>query len=145
MCTHEGRRAGCQCPGSRMERFMEPCLLLLLGQQASHGYELMERLVAAGLLLAEEPDPGLIYRTLRRLEDSGIVSSIWQTGGVGPAKRQYTLTEAGYDYLSVWAGNIKSNRDRLTHFLTTYEELSKHDENGRVRKPHPGSSEERGG
>src|SRR5438105_3168922 len=51
---------------ARVERFVEPALLLLLKERPRHGYELIELLpeLAGG----ERADVGNLYRFLRRLE-----------------------------------------------------------------------------
>ena len=61
---------------ARVERFVEPSLLLLLRERPMHGYELIERLpVVAGP--EARVDVGNLYRVLRALEDEGIVRSEW--------------------------------------------------------------------
>ena len=62
-------------PGRALSR-LEPWLLLLLAENPAHGYELLERLK----VLPEAPnaDRGHLYRTLRRLEEQGLVTSTWQ-------------------------------------------------------------------
>ena len=57
-------------------------LLLSLEQRRSHGYELMEILGQEG----DSPDPGSLYRTMRSLEEDGLVRSPWDTGNAGPAR-----------------------------------------------------------
>jgi len=97
-------------------RFVEPIALLALAQLGNaHGYQLaMEAqnlaVTHAGL------DMGVIYRTLRRLEDAGYVKSDWDTGGSGPARRTYTLTESGWQHLAEWAqglGDVVTSLSRL--------------------------------
>ncbi|MGI6358712.1 MAG: helix-turn-helix transcriptional regulator [Bacillota bacterium] len=111
-----------QCPNVKVERFVEPCLLLLLAESRSHGYELIERLGSSGLC-AEAPDAGLVYRTLRRLEKLGVVSSEWETGGAGPARRLYCLTAAGEEYLAAWRQQVEQNLRRLQRFLQRHDRL----------------------
>ncbi len=83
-------------------RFAEPIVLVSLAQLGTaHGYQIAqeaERLAVthAGL------DVAVIYRTLRRLEDEGYVTSTWDTGGPGPARRDYVLTETGWGHLREW-------------------------------------------
>ena len=67
------------------------------------------------------PDPGTLYRTLRQFEEEGLVRSAWDTGGAGPARRVYELTEQGLEYLHAWAVNIRRTRERLNRFLAEYE------------------------
>src|SRR5262249_47437839 len=48
-------------------------------------------------------NPGTFYRILRQMEKDGIVSSAWDTSGGGPARRTYSITDAGEAYLKWWA------------------------------------------
>jgi len=115
---HEGS-GGCCGPGSRVRGFIQPWLLLLLLQKPSHGYELMERL--AHDEETPDTDPGMLYRTLRQIEEDGLVKSSWDTEGKGPARRLYEVTPEGVEYLHTWAINIRRTRNRLDRFLTVYE------------------------
>jgi poly-beta-hydroxybutyrate-responsive repressor len=99
--------------------FIQPWLLLLLLQKPSHGYELMERLGHDEEI--PDADPGLLYRTLRQLEEDGLVHSTWDTEGKGPARRLYEVTAEGVDYLHAWAVNVRRTRERLDRFLAEYE------------------------
>lgn len=120
MQERDGRRNG---PGvvGRMERFMEPCLLLSLRGRRAHGYELTEKLKAFGFE-GTSADMATLYRTLRHLEEQGVVVSAWEEGSQGPPKRVYELTEAGQALLRDWVRTIKANRSRLDRFLSAYEE-----------------------
>lgn len=123
-CHSNGSRAHrCDCAGSRVERFIEPCLLLLLLEKPAHGYDLMERLREFGFD-AEDQDPGMVYRNLRRLEHQGMVESEWDTSGPGPAKRLYQVTAEGRDLLQAWSAIIRRNKATLEEFLERYEALA---------------------
>lgn len=74
-------------------------LLALLRTSSAYGYHLTQVLAEAGL---PESDNGTVYRTLRQLERSGLVSSFWDTSDSGPARRMYTLTAAGELFLRGW-------------------------------------------
>ena len=104
-----------------MTRFIEPCLLFFLSQQASYGYELMAKLDGFGFPKAN-PDPAMVYRTLRYLEKEGFVLSEWDTKGTGPAKRIYELTQKGFGLLHLWAESISTRKQVLEKFLTLYGE-----------------------
>jgi poly-beta-hydroxybutyrate-responsive repressor len=93
-------------------------LLLQLSKKPAHGYELMEALGSEDF---PTPDPSTLYRTLRQFEEEGLVHSTWDTGGGGPARRVYKLTNQGLKHLHAWAVNIRMTRERLTQFLTEYE------------------------
>jgi PadR family transcriptional regulator PadR len=100
---------------ARVERFGEPVLLALVGGGSTHGYELLERLPP--LLGADRVDVGNVYRTLRALEDEGLVTSEWRADLPGPAKRTYTLTADGRELLAAWLDSLAELRDGLQRFL----------------------------
>lgn len=108
-----------ECPGFRVDRFLQPCLLLFLLEKPAHGYELMER-VKAFFFQNTSLDPGLLYRTLRRMEENGLVVSTWVTETSGPAKRVYSITEEGKVALRLWAEHIEQQLLRFQRFLEEY-------------------------
>ena len=92
-------------------------LLLSLEKRKAHGYELMEILGQEG----DSPDPGSLYRTLRSLEEDGLVRSSWDTSNAGPARRVCGLTDLGLDHLHTWVVGIRKTRQRLDDFLAEYQ------------------------
>jgi poly-beta-hydroxybutyrate-responsive repressor len=74
-------------------------LLAFLRNWNAYGYQLAQQLAEAGLPAF---DSGTVYRTLRQLERTGLVSSFWDTSESGPARRMYSLTRAGDLFLSSW-------------------------------------------
>lgn len=115
-----GGKGGGPCP-TRISRFMEPCLLLLLHRGSSHGYSLQDELKEFGF--AEAPvDPSVVYRILREMEAQGLVASAWDTEGSGPPRRVYQLTPQGNQYLAQWVADLRET-DRVLHgFFGAYEE-----------------------
>ena len=124
MCDERERRCGCRC-SCEVRGFIQPRLLLLLAKKSSHGYELMEALRA---IPGSEnlSDPGMMYRTLRQLEQAEILRSAWDTGGRGPARRVYELTNIGREQLETWAAEIRKTRTHLDEFLAEYESIAEH-------------------
>ena len=123
-CAKEHNRVKCECPSGKMTRFVEPCLLFILSQKTSYGYELMEQLERFGFLEAP-PDPAMLYRALRYLEKEGFVKSKWDTKGTGPAKRNYKITQEGLDLLHGWAKGIEQRKKILEKFLALYKQRFK--------------------
>jgi poly-beta-hydroxybutyrate-responsive repressor len=107
------------CP-RRINRFLEPCLLLLLHCNEAHGYELLEGLKRFGF--EQNPvDSSTVYRFLRVLEERGFVTSRWDTGSAGPARRLYQITAEGDRYLAWWVDDLRET-DRVLHdFLAAYD------------------------
>lgn len=112
---------GCPCPGGLSGKFIQPCLLLLLSQEASYGYMLMDRLQRMGA----PSDAGAVYRMLRRMEQDGLVTSEWNTEGTGPAKRYYSISPEGVELLHTWSAALRNDRDVLQGFLEHYTKLFK--------------------
>ena len=74
-------------------------ILAVLAGGSRHGYSIareIERRSSDALSVGE----GALYPALRALEREGLVSSEWQTQPSGPARRVYTLTDAGQAKLS---------------------------------------------
>jgi DNA-binding PadR family transcriptional regulator len=69
-------------------------------------------------------DPGMLYRTLRQLEELGAVRSAWDTSGRGPARRVYELTAIGRDQLEIWVADVRASRFQLDQFLSEHESLT---------------------
>lgn len=105
---------------ARVERFVEPSLLLLLRERPLHGYELLERLPELGV--EGRVDIGNLYRLLRALEQEGLVSSEWRDDEPGPTKRVYELTADGRGVLDTWAEALGRARTTIGTFLDRYEE-----------------------
>lgn len=100
--------------------FLRPCLLLLLREQPSHGYELLERLEALGFARS---DPGRLYRALRGLEEERLVRSAWEPSSEGPDRRIYTLTRAGMEELHRHAKALARTQETIDVFLSRYGEF----------------------
>ena len=106
-------------PGAFPHDFLTPWLLLILRNWSMHGYQLMQTMAVFGLAAA---DPATIYRTLRRLEREGLINSDWEPGEAGPAKRVYSLTEEGEDFLKSWASALRQYQGILDRFFDLFAE-----------------------
>jgi PadR family transcriptional regulator PadR len=92
-------------------------ILLLLGSRTMHGYALIRELEAIGISI----DPPSMYRTLRKLEEDGWVSSSWSESEIGPRRRAYRVTAAGRQGLRDMAAMIAAGRAADDRFLEGYE------------------------
>ena len=96
-------------------------LLAFLKGCNAYGYQLNQQLSQAGL---PESDSGTVYRALRQLENSGFVSSFWDTSEQGPARRMYSLTAAGEIFLRTWIEALNRYQEVLTGALDRFEEAA---------------------
>ena len=99
------------------KNWLVPILLLMLREWSSYGYELMERVATFGLAAM---NPGTFYRTLRQMEKEGMVRSSWDTSETGPARRMYSITEAGETYLKYWADSLNQYQRMMDTFFRLY-------------------------
>lgn len=108
--------------------YLRPCLLLLLAEGTSHGYELLDRVAALGLARS---DPGRLYRCLRAMDEDGLVRSVWEPSTSGPARRTYALTEEGREWLHALAGSLAEVSLALGTYHRRYRRLLEQDEYAR--------------
>ncbi len=101
----------------RPRNWLVPVILLTLREWNSYGYELMERAAAFGF---EAMNPGTLYRTLRQMEKDGVVESSWETSKGGPARRMYSITDAGEAYLEFWAKALEQYQRNMETFFRLY-------------------------
>lgn len=107
--------------GTLPRHYLKPCLLLLLAEGPSHGYELLEHVRRMGIKGAE---PGGLYRYLRAMEKEEMVSSWWEPSQAGPARRTYVLTEEGRKGLNESVQSLRDVREILVTLLDRYDSLS---------------------
>src|SRR3954451_25112863 len=104
-------------PQVRPTNLLMPLILISLQQWNSYGYELMQKTTA---FWQEAINPGTVYRTLRQMEKNGDVASTWETTKPGPARRMYSITDAGEAYLDLWMASLRQSQHNMDAFLQLY-------------------------
>jgi len=89
-------------------------LLALLKGWTACGYDLVQRLDAAGF---GDYKKSSVYRALRHMEALGLVSSHSDTASEGPARRLYTITPSGRNFLQHWLALFDAQRQALDGLL----------------------------
>lgn len=106
-----------ELPAGLPRNFLRQCLLLLIAEQPSHGYDLLVRLRDLGFT---RTDPGGLYRALRALEQDRLIESTWHDSELGPPRRTYRLSEDGLDWLHAYASSIREVARIMGLFLDRY-------------------------
>lgn len=75
------------------------CLLSLIEEEASYGYEMVSKLRERGLDLASE---GSIYPLLSRLQKQGMIEGYLVQSSEGPARKYYRMSAEGRRILGIW-------------------------------------------
>ena len=107
--------------GGLPRNYLRASLLLLIAETPAHGYDLLEQIAELGLRTV---DPGGLYRSLRVMEQDGLVESWWEHSTAGPARRSYRLTDEGVDWLHAWAGALRESHRYLSIYLGRYQEMA---------------------
>ncbi len=106
---------------ARPTNWLVPVTLVALKECTTYGYDLMERSLQLGF---EAMNPGTLYRTLRKMEQDGLCNSEWKTASEGPARRMYTITDAGVAYLDLWAKSLEQYQRTIDAFFQAYSSSS---------------------
>ena len=115
----EGERNGGNGRQPRLQGdLLASSLLAFLRNWPAYGYQLVRELSEAGLPVT---DSATVYRTLRQLERSGLVSSFWDTSESGPARRMYSQTRAGETCLTLGLDLLSHYQDLLHSTLSPYQ------------------------
>ncbi len=79
---------------------LDMCLLALVAEEPSYGYEMAHKLEARGLELISE---GSIYPTLSRMQKAGLIEGYFvETDGAGPPRKYYRIADEGRERLEEW-------------------------------------------
>lgn len=100
----------CPCSGANLPRFVQPVILALLSAGALHGYSIVQQLAATKFFRSCPPDVTGVYRVLKNMEQQGSLTSVWDTGESGPARKRYTITERGLHCLCQWEQTLREHQ-----------------------------------
>jgi poly-beta-hydroxybutyrate-responsive repressor len=104
-------------PGWPPRDILAPFVLLAVSLERSHGYGIEDYLRALGLFGITM---STLYRTLRQMEKDGFLESTWEPGPTGPARRMYSITDAGHVWLDSSAAMLTAYRDTIDRFFGLY-------------------------
>jgi PadR family transcriptional regulator PadR len=78
---------------------LDMCLMSIIDEEASYGYEMVNKLRNRGLSLASE---GSIYPLLSRLQKQGMIEGYLVQSSEGPARKYYRISQPGRMALEQW-------------------------------------------
>ena len=79
---------------------LDMCLLAVIADEPSYGYEMVRKLSDRGLDLVGE---GAIYPVLSRMQRSGLIEGYLVASPEGPARKYYRIEEKGRAALEEWS------------------------------------------
>lgn len=96
-----------------MKGILEGCVLAVIAQGETYGYEILQKLSDNGFA---ELGEGTMYPVLTRLEKKGYIACRKEKSPLGPIRKYYTITAAGLTYLEAFCESyrrITANADRV--------------------------------
>ena len=108
----------CACNGAFLERFIQPSILMYLSKENLHGFSILKKLNESDIIDYSGIDPAGLYRMLKKMEASGILSSKWDVKNSSQPRRIYSITSEGRNCFSYW-------EKTLTQYAKSIEKLSK--------------------
>ena len=108
----------CAQLGKSLSRMSQPTILAILArsEEPLHGYVILQQAADSPMFGGKKPDAAGIYRTLKKMEEQGYITSEWETPESGSAKRLFSLTDQGRRSLRRWI-------DTLACYTATINEL----------------------
>ena len=108
----------CEELGKNLSRMSQPTILSILAEagQPLHGYRIVKLAAGYPMFGGKKPDAAGIYRTLKKMEEGGLITSTWDTPDTGAAKRMFSLTDQGRECLRRWI-------DALACYCATIQDL----------------------
>ena len=82
-----------------MRGTLEGCILKIIGEKTTYGYEILLSLKNFGF---NDISEGTIYPLLLRLEKQGSVKSELLPSPLGPKRKYYSITDTGLRYLQAF-------------------------------------------
>ena len=79
---------------------LDMCLLAIIAEEPSYGYEMADKLQRKGLELVSE---GSIYPLLSRLKKRGFIEAYFVESTGGPPRKYYRIAAAGRSQLDEWS------------------------------------------
>lgn len=78
--------------GQWLKGVLDLCVIGLMGDTSTYGYELASRFEEAGLGTIKG---GTLYPRLSAMEDAGLLVAEWRPGDGGPGRKYYRVSDAG--------------------------------------------------
>lgn len=107
----------CPCSGNNLDKLIQPLILINLAHEDLYGYKIVQLIAESPMFNGSKPDGTGVYRSLKAMEQRGLVVSSWSLADAGPAKRIYRITSDGVECFSHWITTLAEYRQTLGMIL----------------------------
>ena len=107
----------CPCKGKNLDKLLQPAILTALYHKNLHGFLLIQELSENSMFGGNYPDRAGVYRYLKKMESSGLLTSDWEMEtDTNKPRRVYAITDHGRECLLNWSQALKN-------YMTSVQEL----------------------
>jgi len=97
----------CPCQGKNLDKLLQPLILCILAEGGDmHGFAILKEIAKNPRFEDKTPDATGVYRYLKKMENSGLLTSQWSLEDLddaGKPKRIFSITDEGRHCLRNWA------------------------------------------
>ena len=97
----------CACKGSFLDKFIQPSILFELLDNDKTGSGILKNLNKGTMAKYGKLDPTGFYRTLKKMDEAGTITSEWLTAGQEKPIKVYSITNSGRICLKTWEITLK--------------------------------------
>ncbi len=118
----------CACKGSFLERFIQPAILMCLATENLHGFSLLKKLSEEKYISSGGAvDPTGLYRTLKKMETAGLLTSEWDMESAAQPRKTYAITDEGRKCLVNWETTLYGYRNSIDRLARSISDVLDHD------------------
>ena len=101
---------------------LRPSILIQLSQEDLHGYALLEGVEKFNFDI-DRVDPSLIYRTLKKMEEDGLLESYQGEESLGPKRKIYHILPKGEENLSNLIKSLNQRKNEINNLIKSYNQI----------------------
>ncbi|MGN1098891.1 MAG: PadR family transcriptional regulator [Christensenellales bacterium] len=114
----------CACKGSFLDKLLQPTILMLLSQQRLHGFSILKKMEESKIMDYSGVDPTGLYRTLKKMETTGLLTSEWDMKDSSQPRRIYEITADGRDCLEHWKTTLIEYKNSIDNLIDAISAVS---------------------
>lgn len=101
-------------PSQMLKGTLEGCVLKVISESETYGYEISQKLQAYGF---GEISEGTIYPLLLRMEKNGFLEAEYKASVFGPKRKYFFVTAKGKAELEMFLNNFREMEAAVNHLF----------------------------
>ena len=101
-------------PSQMLKGTLEGCVLKVISNSETYGYEISQRLLEHGF---EGISEGTVYPLLLRMEKNGLIEAEYKASVLGPKRKYFSITEKGREELEKFLKSFGEMETAVNHIF----------------------------